>query len=92
MLVECHQEIPECIEQFKPEVQSDRPLFDDDDDEDDNDDDDDDEFNPASNVATVSQGAAWDAGDNSVVFQGDALRTVPFVFGVDLLTKRSGPG
>ena len=34
-------------------------------------------------VPTVSRGAAWDAGDASVVFQGDGLRTFPsplFIF------------
>jgi hypothetical protein len=73
LLIECQQEIPECIESFKPEVQSDRPLF-----EDDNDDDDDDDATSAPfNAAPVSQGASWDAGDNSVDFQGNALRIDP---------------
>ena len=73
LLIECRQEIPECIESFKPEVQSDRPLF-----EDDNDDDDDDDATSAPfNAPPVSQGASWDAGDNSVGFQGHALRTYP---------------
>lgn len=75
LLVECKQDIPECLEQFKPEIQDDAPLFEDDDDDDDEEDD----ANANANgpVPTVSQGAAWDAGDTSVVFQGDALRTSP---------------
>lgn len=72
LLIECQQEIPECIESFKPEVQSDHPLF-----EDDKDDDDDDATSAPFNAPSVSQGASWDAGDSSVVFQGDALRTNP---------------
>lgn len=74
LLVECKQDIPECLEQFKPEIQDDAPLFDDDDDDDEEDD-----ANANTNdpVPTVAQGAAWDAGDTSVVFQGDGLRTFP---------------
>jgi hypothetical protein len=71
--LECKQDIPECLESFKPEIQADAPLFDDDDD------DDDDDANVNSNISppVVSQGAAWDAGDNSVVFQGEGLRMNP---------------
>lgn len=68
--MECRQEIPECLEQFKPDIQPDAPLF-----EDDDDDDEDEDEAPAAAPA-VSEGAAWDAGDNSVVFQGDSLRTI----------------
>ena len=68
--MECRQEIPECLEQFKPDVQTDAPLFDDDDD------DDDDEDEAPASAPAVAQGAAWDAGDNSVVFQGDGVRTI----------------
>jgi ATP-dependent RNA helicase DDX3X len=75
LLVECKQEIPECLEHHKPE-QADAPLFDDDDDEDDEDDD---SGNNAIPAADVAKGAAWDAGDNSVVFQGDAARMAPFL-------------
>ena len=52
---------------------------------------DDDADTPASNVPPISQGAAWDAADASIVFQGDALRNVPFYVWVDLLMKRSAP-
>ena len=69
LLVECGQEIPECLEQFKPDIQADTPLFDDDDDDDEDEED-------APSAPVVSQGAAWDAGDNSVVFQGGGLRTI----------------
>lgn len=86
LLLECHQEIPEYLASFKPEIQEDHPLFEDDDDDDSDDDDD-----TAPNVAPVSQGAAWDAGDNSVVFQGESVRNVPCSFRVDLLMKRSTP-
>jgi hypothetical protein len=74
LLVECKQDIPECLEQFKPEIQDDAPLFDDDDDDDEEDDA---NANAKADgpVPAVSQGAAWDAGDTSVVFQGDSLRT-----------------
>ena len=85
LLVECKQDIPECLVQFKPEIQDDAPLFDDDDD-----DDDDDDANANANgpVSSVSQGASWDAGDTSVVFQGDSLRTSPFshLFFFNILT------
>jgi hypothetical protein len=74
LLVECKQEIPECLESFKPELPPDAPLFEEDDD------DEDDEAPPTASVPPVSQGAAWDAGDNSVVFQGDALRNIPLQF------------
>jgi hypothetical protein len=70
--VECKQEIPECLEPFKPEIQSDTPLFDEDEDEEE----DDEDVNP-STAPTVAQGASWDSGDNSVVFQGDAVRMIP---------------
>jgi ATP-dependent RNA helicase DDX3X len=77
LLTECKQDIPECLENFKPEVQADAPLFDDDDDEDD-----DEDGNANSNVPApaVSQGATWDAGDNSAIFQGDGLRMNSFLF------------
>src|SRR5579859_1292004 len=73
LLVECHQEIPECLEPHKPDLPSDTPLFDDDDDDDDEEDD-----APSAAVAPpVASGASWDSGDNSVVFQGAAaMRTV----------------
>ena len=68
--MECHQDIPEFLNRFKPEIRPDAPLFAEDDE-----DDEDDEGNstpvPAPNVA---QGAAWDAGDSSAVFQADSLR------------------
>jgi hypothetical protein len=75
LLIECQQEIPACIESFKPDVQFDHPLFEDDNDNDD-DDDDNDAISEPFNAPPVSQGASWDAGDNSV-FQGDAFRTNP---------------
>jgi len=74
LLMECHHEIPEFLEEYKPAVQDDAPLFDDDDDDDD---DDDEPVQLSADAPAVSQGAAWDAGDNSVVFQGEALRNVP---------------
>jgi len=74
--------MPECLEQFKPDVQPDAPLFDDDDDEDEEDE------APAS-VPAVSQGAVWDAGDNSVVFQGDGLRTISTPRAVPANTRSS---
>lgn len=67
--MECHQDIPEFLDQFKPKITPDAPLFAEDDE-----DDEDDEGNsnpvPAPNVA---QGATWDEGDSSAVFQGDGL-------------------
>ena len=83
LLVECKQDIPDCLQQYKPEIQPNAPLFDDDDDDDDEDFD----TNPNTDkpaVPGVSKGAAWDAGDNSVVFQVDALRissSFPFLTG-----------
>ena len=70
LLVECKQHIPDCLEAFKPDIQPDAPLFEDDDDEDE----DDDANNNHAHNPTVAQGAAWDAGDDSVVFQGGELR------------------
>jgi hypothetical protein len=74
LLTECKQEIPECLETFKPQVPPDTPLF-----QEDDDDDDEDEQDPKmmpADVPGVAGGAAWDAGDNSVVFQGGSMRTV----------------
>ena len=68
--MECHHEVPDFLEEYKPAVQPDAPLFDDDDD----DDDDDEPVQVTADTPAVSQGAAWDAGDSSVVFQGEALR------------------
>ena len=68
--MESNQDIPECFENFKPQADPDAPLFDDDDD----DDDDEEDTGPVVGVASVAQGAAWDAADTSVVFQGDAFR------------------
>jgi hypothetical protein len=74
LLVECKQEIPECLVPFRPQVPPDAPLFDDDDDDDEEADVNGNNTNePGLNVA---EGAAWDAGDNSVVFQGSGLRII----------------
>ena|ERR1700694_38198 len=81
--MECKQEIPQCLEAFKPELQDDAPLFHEDEDDDD---DDEDDAKPTSTAPTVAQGASWDSGDNSVVFQGDAVRMCPSYFEVELLT------
>jgi ATP-dependent RNA helicase DDX3X len=89
LLTECKQEIPECLESFKPDVPPNAPLFDEDDDEDE----DDEETNTSpANIPSVAGGAAWDSGDNSVVFQGDAMRNAPYFSSVDLLMKRSSYG
>ena len=73
LLMECRQDIPECLEQFKPEIPPNAPLFEEDDE------DEDPNNGPAPDVA---QGAAWDAGDNSVVFQGDGIRRLPPLCGL----------
>jgi hypothetical protein len=72
--MESGQEVPECLEPFKPELPPDAPLFDDDDD-----DDEDEVENKGVTVPDVSEGANWDAGDNSVAFQGQSLRKSPFL-------------
>jgi hypothetical protein len=59
-------------------MQQDTPLFD----EDEDDDDEDDGGNSAPSPS-VARGAAWDAGDNSVVFQGGAVRMAPIPFTED---------
>jgi ATP-dependent RNA helicase DDX3X len=89
LLTECKQEIPECLQTFKPDVPPDTPLFQEDDDDDDEDEQ---EQTPPANVPGVEGGAAWDAGDNSVVFQGDTMRTLLYFGGYDLLMKRSSCG
>jgi hypothetical protein len=69
--MESNQDIPECLESFKPQMDPNAPLF-----EDDDDDDEDENNSPTiAPPSSVSKGATWDAGDNSVVFQGDGLRT-----------------
>ena len=63
--MECKQDVPECLEAYKPQIQADQPLFaDDDDDEEDGED------NPASSIPMAAPGAAWDASDGSTSFQG----------------------
>lgn len=72
--MESNQDIPECLENFKPRSDPDAPLF-----EDDEDDEDDEDNNPSTVPPTsVTQGAAWDAADTSVVFLGDAVRIPTF--------------
>jgi hypothetical protein len=74
LLLESNQEIPECLQQYKPDIPPEAPLFDDDDDDDD--DDDEDEVNDAValQVPSDSGGAAWDAGDNSAEIAGGTLQ------------------
>ena len=71
LLLESGQEVPECLEQFKPTLSPDTPLFEDDDDDDEEEEEQEAQaaIQPAI-VPNVAQGASWDAGDNSVVFQG----------------------
>ena len=70
LLMESSQEIPDCLERFKPPMNTEAPLFEDDDD----DDEDEDSCAALVHPESLAQGAAWDAGDNAVVFQGDGLR------------------
>lgn len=81
LLVESAQEVPECLGQFKPELSPDVPLFEDDDDEDD------DEEEDTGAPTNVSQGASWDAGDNSVVFQGPNVRKSPILIFLSFISN-----
>jgi len=82
--MESGQEVPEFLAQFKPELTPDAPLFEDDDDDDD--DEDDEHESQKASAPSLAQGAIWDAGDNSVVFQGENLRTFPTLFSLSLHT------
>jgi len=82
--VESKQEIPECLEPYRPQVPFDAPLF-----TDDEDDDDDDDASHAAIVsaASIAQGATWDAGDNSLAAQGGSLISIS-----EMLTAASNEG
>jgi hypothetical protein len=71
--MESNQDIPECLENFKPQADPDAPLFEDDDDDEE---DEEEDTGPVASSASVAQGAAWDAADTSVVFQGESLRNI----------------
>jgi hypothetical protein len=73
LLMESNQDIPECLENFKPQADPDAPLFEDDDDDEE---DEEEDTGPVAGSASVAQGAAWDAADTSVVFQGESLRNI----------------
>jgi ATP-dependent RNA helicase DDX3X len=73
LLMECNQDIPECLENFKPQADPEAPLFEDDDDDEE---DEDEDTGPVAGTVSVAQGAAWDAADTSVVFQGHSLRNI----------------
>jgi hypothetical protein len=87
LLTESKQDIPECLEPFKPDLGPEF-LFQDDDDDDEEDEggergvNDDTHANNSNGngfttVGTVAKGATWDSGDNSVVYQGEAMRINP---------------
>ncbi len=93
LLTECNQEIPECLEQYKPKG-SPELLFQDDDDDDDDDDEEKEEEAKVSkrrrdsgngtgngSGLSVAVGAGWDSGDHSAVFQGEKLRRIPLLQG-----------
>jgi hypothetical protein len=84
LLTESKQDIPECLESYKPDLGPEF-LFQDDDDDDEEDeggergvnDDTHANISNGNGFTTVGPVANWDSGNNSVVYQGEAMRITP---------------